>query len=148
MNSQSTRPRFALFDELDKGFNHLMNEVLKPESGAEIPTTVMEADNHYLVVCDLPGLAEDQIDVSLDKGVLKITAQRAQPEDQSLTVVANERRFGELRRQVKLGGEVDMESVDAELSNGVLTIKVGKPSSVLPRKIQIRGRANQSDSES
>lgn len=138
MNSQHTRPRFALFDELDKGFNHLMNEVLKPEAEAEIPTTVLEADAHYLVHFDLPGLTEDQIDVSLEKGILKVVAQRGQAEADGVTVVANERRFGELRRQVKLTGEVDADSVDAELKNGVLTVRVAKPTSVLPKKIQIR----------
>lgn len=141
MNTQSTRPRFSLFDELDKGLNTLVNEVLHSERGQSKvpPLTIYEFDNRYVVECDVPGVELADIGLSIDNGVLEITGHRQQPVlDEGTKVTIDERRCDKFHRKLKLGKDVNSESVDAELGDGVLKVTIHKSDSVLPRKIEIR----------
>ncbi len=141
MNSQGTRPRFSLFDELDKGLNTLVNEVLQGDRGRSSlpPLTIYEFDNRYVVECDVPGVLLEDIELSINDGVLEISGARCDgtPEE-GATVTMDERHYDKFQRKLKLGKDVNAESVDAELGDGILKVTIQKSENVLPRKIAIR----------
>jgi len=84
---------------------------------------------------DMPGVAKDHVDISIDKGTLSVVG-RAQPET-SGTAVYRETHVGDYRRDFTLPEDVDPEKVTAKLENGVLTIHVGKPEKAKPRRIAV-----------
>ena len=141
MKTIPRRHGFSLFNELDRGLNLLVNEVFAPdhESGRRLPVTVLESDQSYHVETDLPGVALSDIHVEFDDGTLQIKAQRKATEaSEGVEVTADERHYGEVHRSIRFGKDVNADSVDAELDNGVLTITVDKVAEVQPRKITIR----------
>ncbi len=140
MNTRTTQPRFSLFEGLSRGLNQLVHEVLHHDGKrfGFLPASVFEFDNHYVVECDVPGVKESDIEVSLTDGVLNISAERGESFGDDVKVVLNERSFRKTGRKIQLGTDVNPDSVDAELGDGVLTVTVHKSESVLPRTIQIR----------
>ena len=134
-----TKPRFSLFDELDRGLNHLVHEVLHQDhkSSAAPPLSVYEFEDRYEVECDLPGVSLEDIELSFDDGVLLITGERKLVSDDA-KVTVDERPGGRFERKLKLGTDVKYDSVDAELGNGVLHVTIHKSENVLPRQISIR----------
>jgi len=140
MNANRSRPRFSLFDELDRGLNHLVNEVLQQDQNSSRPPalSVYEFEDRYLVECDLPGVSLEDIELSFDDGLLQITGERKQTVAEDAKATADERHFGRFERKLKLGKDVNPEAVDAELGKGVLQITIPKSENVLPKQISIR----------
>ena len=103
---------------------------------------VIETDDALLVACDIPGVEADEIDLDIVNNVLSIRGEK-QPvgggngkHDQ----VKNYRRetwYGPFQRTVALPDSVDPDSVSAELTNGVLSIKIGKREERKPKRIGI-----------
>ncbi|MEO2018571.1 MAG: Hsp20/alpha crystallin family protein [Fuerstiella sp.] len=140
MNANSTNTRFSLFDELDRGLNHLVTEVLNQDvKKSNAPSlTVFELDNSYVVECDLPGVKLEDIKLQVEDGVLEISGERTEPVAEGTHVTLDERTYGQFRRKLKLSKDVNAEGVDAELGNGVLRISIPKSDHILPRQVKIR----------
>ena len=149
MNTNSSKQRFPFMDELDRGLNMLVNEVLQPESRkSNSPRlSVYELEDSYVVECDLPGVSLDDINLQLDNGVLEISGERKDPVAEGVTVNVNERCFEAFSRKLQLGKDVDVDRVDAEFGNGVLKVTVPKSDSVRSRQIKIRTPNSQPDSD-
>lgn len=140
MNTNSTRPRFSLLDELDKGINQLVNEVLQHEPRkADAPRlSVYELDDRYVIECDLPGVNMDDINVSLKDGVLEISGERKASITEGAKVTVNERAFNTFTRRLQLDKNVNSEAVEATYGTGVLSVNVPKSSSTAARQIPVR----------
>lgn len=148
MNTNSTKQRFPFMDEIDRGLNMLVNEVLHPESRtASSPRlSVYEHQDSYVVECDLPGVGLDDITLQLDNGVLEISGERKDPVAEGVTVNVNERSFTAFSRKLQLSKDVDVDRVDAEFGNGVLKVTVPKSDNVRSRQIKIRTADTPSES--
>ena len=96
---------------------------------------VSENDGGVVLRYDMPGVAKDHVDISIDKGTLSVIG-KAEPEA-SGTPVYRETHVGDYRRDFTLPEDVNPEKVTAKLENGVLTIHVGKPEKAKPRRITI-----------
>lgn len=140
MNASSTNPRFSLFDELDKGLNHLVKEVLNQDGRrtAAPPLSVYELDDRYVVQCDLPGVDLNDIDLQVSDGVLEIAGERKSVVPENAKVTVDERAFQKFNRRLQLSKDINSEGVSAELGNGVLTVTIPKAASVMPRKVSVR----------
>ena len=141
MRCTTNRCRTNVFDELDRGLNQLMRGVLANDgSSSDDPRlSLMAFDNRYVVECDLPGVAIDNVSLQIEDNVLTISGKRTAPaSDENVRVLFNERPGLEFTRRVQLARDVDQSAVDAELTNGVLRITIPKRAEVLPRKIEIK----------
>ena len=149
MNTTSKGPRFSLFDELDKGLNHLMNEVLQHESRSTTAPalSVYEFDDRYVVECDLPGVRLEDVTLQIDDGVLEISGVRHTPYSDDVNVTVNERHFEDFSRKLQLGKQLDVGNVDAELGNGVLKVTVPKKAEIVPKPINIRATGSNSSAQ-
>jgi HSP20 family protein len=98
-----------------------------------------ETATGYEVVADLPGLKPEDVDVEFHDGHLWITgARKEEAEEEGKTYHRVERRFGQFRRVITLGNEVDAEKIEASYKDGVLTVNVPKIAAAQPKKIEVK----------
>lgn len=121
--------------ELDLFFN----QIFRPEEGAawNAPTAIWEAGDTYHIEVEAPGVAQDAVELTFDKGTLRITLERSAPEGER-TNWHNERRYGKVSRSVSLPDTVDPDSIAAELASGVLHVTIAKRPEAQPKKIDVK----------
>ena len=102
-----------------------------------VPASVWEDAGSYHVELDVPGVTRDNVDLTFEKGVLRVTTERPAPEEKR-TGLVDERRYGKVTRTVNLPESIEPDSIAAELTNGVLHVTVAKKPEVQPKKIEIR----------
>jgi HSP20 family protein len=122
--------------------NRPETRTLEQKSGWEptyVPRTdILEHDEHYEIVVELPGVAPDAIDLQVEKHDLRVTATRRAPENgNARAYLLRERRNGTFVRTFHLGDMVDRNAVEAKMEDGILRIRVPKAVQALPRKIAI-----------
>lgn len=111
------------------------------ESGtrATFPVDIVERDDGYRIIADLPGFAKGEIDIGIDDSILSISARKAgdAEEKDAGRYVRRERPARILARAFHLSRHVDEAGVQANLENGVLDLFLPK-SAAAKRKIEIR----------
>jgi len=110
---------------------------------------VSETDKEIRITAELPGVAEKDIDVSLDDDVLTIRGEKRmeQKKDEKENFHFVERSFGSFQRSLRLPYSIDPEQVQARFENGVLTVTLPKTAQAeRSRRIQVQGGARQGTS--
>jgi HSP20 family protein len=103
------------------------------------PFEVRETKDGYLFKADLPGVKEQDLEVSFTGSRLTISGSRmAEKRDESDTYYSYERSYGSFMRAFTLPEGADLEHVRAELKDGVLTINIPKVPTVQPKKVTIK----------
>ena len=89
---------------------------------------VVEKDNEYRVTAELPGMQEDDVDVSISNGVLSLRGEKKEEkrDEGDGGRYYTERSYGEFERNLPLPDDVDEEGADASFRDGVLTITLPK----------------------
>jgi HSP20 family protein len=95
--------------------------------------------NKVIVNFDLPGVAENSIDLTVERNVLTLNAERGSDWQDDDEVIANERRQGTFTRQLFLGDTLDTSKVEASYDRGVLTVTIPVAETAQPRKVAIAG---------
>lgn len=107
-------------------------------TGAWFPMDLMETENDYMIVAEVPGVPKENVDVSLEENVLTIHVNKPAPEiGEDDSVHSRERVFGEFRRSLRLPRDVDVEHVDAHHKDGILEIRLPKREESKPRQISV-----------
>ena len=100
---------------------------------------IVEEDERYRAVAEVPGLAKEDISISLDGNVLTISGEKKRQEaDEGADFHRVERRWGKFSRSFSLPAEVDADSVEATYSQGVLEVVLPKSAEAKPRRIAIK----------
>jgi HSP20 family protein len=104
---------------------------------------ISERKDAYLVTVELPGVEAEDLDITMEDGLLTIKGERHFAHDSSEQQFHRvERRYGAFRRSITLPAQVRAEQIEASFDNGVLQIVVPKMEEATPKRIQIRpGRA-------
>jgi len=100
----------------------------------------MDAYRHgdeYIVHFDLPGVESSSIEVTVEKNVLGVSAQRRWQPAEDDRIVASERPQGSFSRQLFLGDGLDADRVSASYHDGVLTVTVPVSEKAKPRRVEI-----------
>ena len=97
-------------------------------SAARIRVDVKESDAGYVVQAEVPGVSKDEIQVSIDGGVVTLRAEIKQQDSQSSgeKVLRSERYYGAVARSFQLPAEIDQAQAKAKYDNGVLTLTLPK----------------------
>ena len=133
------------FRDFEQRFGRLMSRLGEDGGAGELtmnyPVDIDEDDEHIYVEAELPGFKPEEIDVSMEAGMLTIQAERRTEETapKERTKHLSERRYTRVQRSFSLPNTVDEESVDAKLEGGVLHITLNKRPESKRRKIQIHG---------
>lgn len=126
------------FRELDR-----LSEVLgTPMRPAAMPIDAYRKGESFLVQLDLPGVEADSIDLTVERNVLTIRAQRSRPEAEGVEMIIAERPQGSFSRQLFLGETLDTEHIKAEYVDGVLTLNLPIAESAKPRKVSVNSAPN------
>ena len=104
------------------------------------PAVDVHEDSEQLVLrAELPGVKREDIEVSIDSNVLTLKGERKlENEEQGRRYHRIERAYGTFVRQFQLPSNVDSSQIDAQLSEGVLTVRLNKKQELKPRKIDIK----------
>jgi len=86
---------------------------------------------------DLPGIDTESIDVTVDRGVLTVSAKRAEEYAENEKPFVRERVMGSFTRRVRLSESVDAEKISAAYDGGVLRVTVPLQERALPRKVEV-----------
>lgn len=99
---------------------------------------LVEADDHYVLRADLPGLGQDDVTIEISDDLLTIAGERASAhESGGAGALRIERSFGSFRRALRLPDGIDAEAVSAGFDNGVLEVRIPKPAQRKPRRVAI-----------
>ncbi|HEY3732342.1 MAG TPA: Hsp20/alpha crystallin family protein [Streptosporangiaceae bacterium] len=104
---------------------------------AALPMDGTRRENDVVLRFDLPGVGQDNIEVSVDRGVLSVSAKRDEERSDSDRPFVRERVTGTLRRRVYLGDAYDADQVEAAYENGVLTVRVPLAEKAKARKVEV-----------
>lgn len=86
---------------------------------------------------DLPGIDTDSIDVTVDRGVLTVSAKRSEEHSEGEKPFIRERIMGSFTRRIRLSDSVDAENISAAFDAGVLRVHVPLQERALPRKVEV-----------
>ena len=138
---------FAEFDALQRQLEQLMGLRAWPSSiratgrGAFPALDVGTTEEAVEIYAFAPGIDLSKLEVSVDKGLLTISGERAvdlPEENDKVSVYARERFAGAFKRVVSLPENVDSARVDATYRNGVLRIAIPKHEAAKPRRIEVK----------
>ena len=134
-------------DQFGSEVNRLFNTLLAPESGRSqrwAPAMdLVEADDHYVLRADLPGMDEKNVSIEINDNVLTVSGERRDEQEQSRRGWHRvERSFGRFTRSLTLPEGIDPDAISAGFDKGVLSITVPKPEERKPRRVQISVGAN------
>ncbi len=124
------------FRDLDR-----LTEAVFGTSGrpAVMPMDAYRDDDMFLVHLDLPGVDADSIDLTVERNVLTVHAERKPSVGDTAERVVAERTYGVFSRQLFLGDTLDVENLTADYDAGVLTIKIPVAEQAKPRKMEVSG---------
>ncbi|AKH42117.1 HSP20 family protein [Altererythrobacter atlanticus] len=98
--------------------------------------------DHYELAVELPGMEEKDIDIEVSEGVLSISGEkREQSEKKEAGYLMSERRYGSFNRRISLPPDIDPDSIEAKVRQGVLKLEIKKDQEVQKRKRKIKIKA-------
>ena len=123
--------RFDPFRELDRMFD------TATRGPRQMPMDVVRRGDHVAVRFDLPGFTSDSIDLTVERGQLTVTAERALAREDGEEWLVNERPAGRFSRQLLLGDNLDTDRIEASFHDGVLEVTIPVAEQAKPRKVEI-----------
>jgi HSP20 family protein len=102
-----------------------------------MPMDVIRGKDDVQLRFDLPGVDADSIDVTVDRGVLTVSAKRTAETAEDEKLITRERVTGSFTRRLSLGDNLDSDKIEAAFAEGVLTVRLPLLATAQPRKVEI-----------
>lgn len=139
---EPVRELSSIQGEINRLFNSFFDTPVGAAEGAGrrwLPAMdLVEADDHFILRADLPGVGEDDVKVELENDVLTISGERkAEHEERGEGYHRLERAYGSFSRSLTLPDGVDAGAVQASFERGVLEVRIPKPEQRKPRRVAI-----------
>ncbi|HEV8298411.1 MAG TPA: Hsp20/alpha crystallin family protein [Acidimicrobiales bacterium] len=131
--------RFDPFRDFDRVFEQALGQARQ----ATMPMDAYRHGDTFVINFDLPGVDPNSIDLSLEKNVLSVKAERHWEPVEGDQVVASERRQGTFQRELFLSEGLDADQIHATYDHGVLTVTIPVAEKARPRKIEVAATAGQ-----
>src|ERR687894_152910 len=131
--------------EFDRLFTRLFDAQQTPAQRWVPAMDLTEAEDHFVLKADLPGLGEDDVSIEVQDNTLTVSGERrAEHVQREKGWHRIERSFGRFSRALTLPDGVNPDGVSAEFDRGVLSVRIPKPEERQPRRIAIGvgGRSN------
>lgn len=127
--------RFDPFRELDRVNERVWNEAGRRQ--AVMPMDAYRHGNEFKVHFDVPGVDPGSVELTIEKNVLAVKAERRWVKEEGDEVVVSERQQGTFSRQLFLGEGLDAENIQASYDQGVLTVTIPVAEKAQPRKVEV-----------
>ena len=127
-------------DPISRDFDRIVRRAFSGSGFSYAPALPMDTvrrDGEVLLRFDVPGVAQDKIDVTVDKGVLTVSTTREEAKTEGDEQIARERYFGSFSRRVRLSDTLDADAIEASQHDGVLEIRIPVRQEAKPRKVTV-----------
>lgn len=128
------------FDDMFEGFFRPMRTIDESGSHDLVPAVdVSENENEFVVRVEIPGVRKEDVDVTVENGVLTINAENKSEteEKEGERVIRQERRYGKYMRSLRLGTDINESKVKATHKDGVLQVTLPKAEEVKPKRVNV-----------
>ena len=123
------------FRDLDTLFSRMS---ARSASGSGVmPIDAFRRGSDVWVHIDLPGVKAESLEMTVERNVLTIAAERRWQRQEGDQSYFGERYQGSFRRQIELGDGLDLEHLEADLHDGVLTVRIPVSEKAKPRRIEV-----------
>ncbi len=102
---------------------------------------IYEKDDAILLLCDMPGVDEQHVDITLENDVLTLTGYQDTAEPEKATLLLRGYTSGIFQRSFTLSAEVARDKISARINQGVLNVALPKAEQAKPRKIAVEAGA-------
>lgn len=143
--STGWRNPMAEMEQMARQMDWLASRILNRPGVSLLSANVFPAVNitedkgKYYVRAELPGIKSDEISMEVTGKNLAITGERKiDPEGEKVKYHRKERDAGRFSRVIGLPGDVDADSVEAKLVNGILTVAIAKSEAAKPKQISVQ----------
>ena len=123
---------------MDRALPDVEHKLYGKHAGRVMRTDIREHEDRYDVEIDLPGFKKDEIELSLEKGYLTVSAAKGLDQDKTDKkgkIIRQERFAGAMQRSFYVGTGLTEEDIKAKFEDGVLTLNVPKKAAPkLPEK--------------
>ena len=126
-----------------RDFDRLTEQLLGARGVRSMPMEAYRRGDQFLIHLDLPGVNPDDVDLTLERNVVAIRAERRSPRQEGDEVLIDERPQGTFTRQLFLGENLDAERLNASYDLGVLTITIPVAEQAKPRRVQIAAESRE-----
>lgn len=138
-----TRRSQPIWDDMDRLFERLWGQAPAAATTANpLPTDIVEVDNALQFVFALPGAKPEEIDLTVEEGILTVTGEWAHnwESDENAKVYRREVRSGKFTRSLRLPDNLNVDAVEATFNHGLLTVKIPRQEEIKaePKRIAIR----------
>jgi HSP20 family protein len=123
------------FRDLDRLTQQVFGTAARP---AAMPIDAYRRGEEFVVELDLPGVQPDSIDLTVEKNVLTVHAERRRDETEGVELLVGERPHGTFSRQLFLGDTLDTDAIQADYVDGVLTLRLPVAEKAKPRRVEIK----------
>jgi HSP20 family protein len=140
---------FSEMDEMGRHFEDFFGRPFMPAIWRRTPSEgdiwapaldVVEKDDKFTVKVELPGVREEDVDVSVSGDILTISGdKKAESETKKKGYYYSESSYGSFSRSITLPSTVDNNKIEASYDKGVLEISLPKAQIVKPKKIKLIG---------
>jgi HSP20 family protein len=120
-----------------RDFDILFDRVTGRQASGTSPMDAYRRGADVWVSFDLPGVKAEHLDITVERNVLTVAAERSLQRQEGDQPYVTERRSGSFRRQVQLGDGLDLEHLEADLHDGVLTVRIPVAERAKPRKVHV-----------
>jgi HSP20 family protein len=125
-------------DPITRDFDRLVRRAFGP--GAFTPALPMDSvrrDGEFVLRFDVPGFDPEKIDVTVDRGVLTVSATREENRTEGESPVVRERLYGSFTRRIRLSDNLNADAIEASNHDGVLEVRIPVREEAKPRKIEV-----------
>ncbi len=124
------------FRELDRLAQQMWGTQGRP-AVMPMPLDAYRRGDNFVVDVDLPGVDPESIDISVERDVLTIKAERSWSPEEGVEVTLAERPQGSFSRQLFLGQNLDSDHIQANYDKGVLTLTIPVAEKAKARKVEV-----------
>jgi len=101
-------------------------------------SNIFETEDQIVIVMDMPGVQNKDIDISLEKNVLTVIGYTELDEPEGYTLAMAEYNAGDYERSFRISNQIEQEKIEAEYKNGVLRLSLPKAEEAKKRKIDVK----------
>lgn len=129
----------TMHDRMNKIFDETLSKNAQGNYGDWLPPVdIFETEEEIIIVAELPGMKEEDLDIQVTDGVLTLKGEKKYPaEGERDNYYRLERAYGKFNRSFSIPNTVDIGSVKASLKDGLLKVTLKKKAEIQPRVIKV-----------
>ena len=127
----------TLMEARRRMMRHMMDDTAESEPTYSIPMNLTSNEDEYVITTFVPGLASDAVSIQFNNGVLTVEGEYPEKQVEGSDVHLAELPVGKFSRSIEFNNPVAAEKIEANLKDGVLTLRVPKAEEAKPKTIKI-----------